>query len=140
HHAALLSDVVPLFASHAGASRLQLDFKNEVPFAEDEPLWRLLDFIEPLGERVLVSTGADWQLRKLRRLAPWLMLGFDIMHYVDWQPAHKPRSPHALPRRLGAYGYYDDHLIASKRIWSVPEYLLDRCERLLGLVPDVSAF
>ena len=140
HRAALLSEVVQAFERHAGVSRLQLDFKNEVPFAGDEPLWRLIHLIEPLGQRVIVSTGADWQLRKLRRLAPGLLLGFDVMHYIDWQPADEVRNPRALPRRLGAYGYYDDHPIATKRIWSVPEYLLDRCESLLGLVPDVSAF
>jgi glycerophosphoryl diester phosphodiesterase len=140
HRAALLSEVVRLCERHHGQSRLQLDFKNEVPLRHDEPLWRLIHLIEPLGERVIVSTGADWQLRKLRRLAPRLLLGFDVMHYIDWQPAHEPRNPRALPRRLGAYGYYDDHPIASTRIWSVPEYLLDRCESLLGLVPDVSAF
>ncbi|MCA1554724.1 MAG: hypothetical protein LC737_10130, partial [Chloroflexi bacterium] len=136
----VLSEVVPLFQGHAGISLLQLDFKNEHPLADDEPLHRLVNLIEPLGERVIVSTGADWQLRKLRRLAAWLMLGFDVMHYVDWQPAHQPRQPQALPRTLGAYGYYDDHPLASKRVWSVPDYLLDVCESLIGRVPDVSAF
>src|SRR5439155_6431872 len=140
HRAALLSEAVRSFERHHGRRRLQLDFEHEVPFAHDEPLWRLIRLVEPLGERVIVSTGADWQLRKLRRLAPRLLLGFDVMHYIDWQPANEPRDPRALPKRLGAYGYYDDHPIATKRIWSVPEYLLDRCESLLGLVPDVSAF
>ncbi|HVO43028.1 MAG TPA: hypothetical protein VMT34_10410 [Aggregatilineales bacterium] len=40
-----------------------------IPFPSDEPLHRLVDLIAPLGRRVQVSTGADWQLRKLRTMA-----------------------------------------------------------------------
>jgi len=140
YHVALLSDVVQLFQQHAGSTRLQLDFKNVIPLASDEPLQRLVQLIEPLGERVLVSSGADWQLRKLRKIAPWLMLGFDIMFYIDWEPMGKERDPRAFPKQRGAYGYYDDHILATARHWSVAEYLRDRCESLIGLVPDVSAF
>lgn len=137
---ALLRDVVRLFQERPGASRLQLDFKNVFPLPSDEPLHRLLNIIEPLGERVVVSSGADWQLRKLRKLAPWLMLGFDIMYYLDWQPPGHPRDPRVPPKHLGAYGYYDDNPLATARHWSTADYLLDRCESLLGLVPDVSVF
>lgn len=136
----VLSEVVKLFEAQGGNALLQLDFKNVIPLDSDEPLHRLIGLIEPLGARVLVSSGADWQLRKLRRLASWLALGFDIMYYIDWQPAYTRRSPHALPKQLGAYGYYDDHPLASRRVWSAPDYLLDRCESLMGLVPDVNAF
>jgi glycerophosphoryl diester phosphodiesterase len=138
HRVPLLSDVVSLFLALGGGTRLQLDFKNVYPLASDEPLHRLVKLIEPLGQRVLVSSGADWQLRKLRRIAPWLMLGFDIMFYIDWGPEGKARDPRALPKQRGAYGYYDDHPIAQQRIWSTAEYLRDRCESLMGLVPDVS--
>ncbi len=135
----VLSEVVQLFQEQRGLSRLQLDFKNVIPFASDEPLHRLLDLIEPLGERVLVSSGADWQLRKLHTLAPWLTLGFDIMGYLDWEPAHKTRNPRTYPKHLGAYGYYDDHPLAAARVWTAAEYLRDRCESLMGLVPNVWA-
>jgi glycerophosphoryl diester phosphodiesterase len=64
----LLSEVVPLMVN--STARLQLDFKNDRPLDSDEPLHRLVNLIAPLGERVLVSTGADWQLRRLRRIAP----------------------------------------------------------------------
>lgn len=137
---ALLSDVVRLFQERPGASRLQLDFKNVLPLPNDEPLRRLLKLIEPLGERVIVSSGADWQLCKLRKLAPWLMLGFDIMYYLDWQPPGHPRDPRVPPKHLGAYGYYDDHPLAAARLSSTTDYLQDRCESLLKLVPDVSVF
>lgn len=136
----LLSQVVQLFEKHGGSTRLQLDFKNVFPLESDEPLHRLTGLIEPLGDRVLVSSGADWQLRKIRKLAPWLRLGFDIMYYIDWQPANKARDPRAIPKHLGKYGYYDDHPIASTNTWSAADYLQDRCESLMGLVPDVSAF
>jgi glycerophosphoryl diester phosphodiesterase len=96
--------------------------------------------IEPLGERVIVSSGADWQLRRLRKLAPWLILGFDVMWYIGWQPADQDRDPRELPKHLGAYGYYDDHILATERHWSTAEYLRDRCESMMGLVPDVSVF
>jgi glycerophosphoryl diester phosphodiesterase len=140
YRAALLSDAVKLVQNHSSPSRLQLDFKNVIPLPNDGPLHRLINLIEPLGERVIVSTGADWQLRRLRKLAPWLMLGFDIMWYVDWQPMGTPRDPRAFPKQRGAYGYFDDHMLATARHWSVAEYLRDRCETLMGLVPDTSAF
>lgn len=134
---ALLSQVVSCFLSTPGKARLQLDFKNTRPFPNDEPLKRLVRLIEPLGERVLVSSGADWQLRKLRRLAPWLALGFDVMSYIHWAP------PDATPReeppyRIGAYGYYDDQPLAGLPGWSSQDYLRDRCESLARLVPGVS--
>jgi glycerophosphoryl diester phosphodiesterase len=136
----LLSDVVPMLWAHPHPARLQIDFKNMVPFSDDEPLRRLVRMIEPLGERVIVSSGADWQLRKLRRLAPWLDLGFDVQFYIDWQPAGKLRDPREYPKALGAYGYYDDHPIASQRFWPTADYLRDRCGALIGLVPQVSTF
>lgn len=138
--AALLGQVVELFLRASAATRLQLDFKNVFPLPTDEPLHRLVNLIAPLGDRVLVSSGADWQLRKLRHIAAWLMLGFDVMYYMDWEPADKVRDPRTFPKRRGAYGYYDDHMLATQRLWSIPEYLRDRCESLMGLVPDASAF
>ncbi len=136
----LLSDVVALLMSFPGAARLQLDFKNMLPFTSEEPLQRLIDLIEPLGNRVIVSTGADWQLRKLRRLAPWLELGLDIHFYIDWREPGQYVDPRMYPKQLGAYGYWDDHPIAAHRFWSTAEYLTDRCGALIGLVSGVSTF
>ncbi len=137
----LLSDVVTAFLEGSATSRLQIDFKNMIPFDDDEPMHRLIKLIEPLGERVIVSTGADWQLRRLRKLAPWLDLGLDIHFYIDWDPRDGERSPDEYPRARSAYaGYWDDHPIALERHWTTAEYLEDRCEMLLGLVPKVSTF
>ena len=138
--AALLSDVVALFEKSNNKAYLQIDYKNVIPFANDEPLHRLIKLIEPLDGRVIVSSGADWQLRKLRKIAPWLNLGLDIMWYISWQPANEPRDPRDFPKQLGAYGYYDDHILSTELHWPTAEYLRDRCESLIGLVPNVCAF
>lgn len=134
----LLSQVVALFQEFDTSTRLQIDFKNMIPLESDEPLHRLLRIIEPLQKRVLLSTGADWQLRKLRRMAPWLDLGFDIGFYLDFREP----SPHPLifPHQQGAYGYLDDHPLATTRFWSTADYLADRCGAFIGLVPEISVF
>lgn len=136
----LLSDVVALFGETLTSARLQLDFKNVLPFNDDEPLHRLVRLIEPLGEQVIVSTGADWQLRKLRKIAPWLDLGFDIQFYIDWRDPNREIDPCIPPYRRGAYGYWDDHPLATMHLTSPAEYLADRCASMVGLVPRLSTF
>lgn len=136
----LLSDVVAAFLAHAGRTRLQLDFKNLTPFPSDEPLERLAQIIAPLGDRVIVSSGADWQLRRLRRVAPWLELGLDVHFYLDWHAPGSRVQPGAVPGQVGAYGYWDDHPIARARHESTARYLADRCGALVGLVPGARIF
>jgi glycerophosphoryl diester phosphodiesterase len=109
-----------------------------IPLGSDEPLQRLLTIIEPLQKRVIVSTGADWQLRKLRQFAPWLDLGFDIGFYLDFrEPSGHPLD---FPHSKGAYGYLDDHPTALMKLWTTADYLADRCGAFVGLVPGVSVF
>ena len=136
----LLSQVVELFRADQGNTRLQLDFKNMIPFKDDEPLRRLVRLVEPIQERVIVSTGADWQLRKMRKLAPWLTLGFDIMQYIAWEPDAAQRDPREFPKLVGAYGYYDDHILASQAAMKTADYLSDRCESLLRQVENIAVF
>jgi len=136
----LLSDVVALFHEYPGASRLQLDFKNLLPFPSDEPLCRLVDMICQLGDRVIVSTGADWQLRALRRMAGWLDLGLDIHNNLDWRDLNDTFDERYPPFKCGAYGYWDDHPIASYRFWKTADYLAERCEMLALCVPKLSTF
>jgi hypothetical protein len=126
-----------LFREYPNGARLQLDFKNIIPFGDDEPLHRLLNLIQPLGDRVLVSSGADWQLRKLRALAPWLDLGFDPGFYIDLR-VHTDEDTDAHPRQQGAYGYVDDHPLAQRRLWPTADYLRDRCWTFMGLVSGAS--
>lgn len=135
----VLSDVIALFAQHGGNTHLQIDFKNLIPFPTPEPLERLLRIIEPLGERVLVSSGADWQLRQMRRMAPWLEIGLEVQLHLDWDEG-TDRDPRLPPHQRGAYGYYDDSLVAARHIWPVVEYLRDRCETLISLAPRISTF
>jgi len=140
HPPALLSEVVRAMVALPGHTRLQLDFKNVIPFADDEPLDRLISLIAPLEDRVIVSTGADWQLRRLRKRAPWLDLGFDVHFVIDWRPDGAPVDPRIPPYRKGAYGYWDDHPLATQRFYPAPAYLAERCEMMVSLVPGLSTF
>lgn len=140
NHVPLLSQVVDLFSAYSATTRLQIDFKNMIPFADDEPLTRLIRLIQPLGNQVIVSTGADWQLRKLRKLAPWLDLGFDIGFYLDVRQTEAGDNPLLYPKHVGIYGYTDDHPIATQRRWPTVDYLADRCGAFAGLVPNLSTF
>ena len=136
----LLSQVVTLLSERPEATRLQLDFKNVAPFPSDEPLRRLVELIRPLGDRVIVSSTADWQLRRLRSLAPWLDLGLDVHFYLKGALSGVSEDPWDGPRRRGAYGYLDEHRLAETRAWSTAEYLADRAATLLALVPGASTF
>lgn len=137
----LLSEVVRLFADYPQTStRIQLDFKSVFPFPTDEPIERLTRLIAPLGERVIVSSGADWQLRKMRRYAAWLDLGLDVHFYIDWREPGEYVDPRQIPKQLGAYGYWDDHALARAKVWRTADYLADKCGQLIGLVPRLSTF
>jgi glycerophosphoryl diester phosphodiesterase len=139
-HVPRLSQVVQLLLDYPNRSRLQLDYKNVIPFSDLEPLHRLVHLIEPLGDRVLVSSNADWQLRRLRRLANWLELGFDIQFYIDWRIPGEAVDPRVPPYRQGAYGYWDDHPLAVQRFWPTVDYLAERCDTLITLLPGVTTF
>ncbi len=134
----LLSEVVTLFLEKGGYTRLQIDFKNVLPMRDDEPLRRLVQLIEPLRDRVQVSSSADWHLRSLHRLASWLDLGFDIGFYLDYRP--HPVDPRLPPFRLGAYGYHDDHILAAQSLLNPAAYLEERCDLLYRSIPNVSTW
>jgi len=140
HPPALLSEVVAAFLAQGRQTRLQLDYKSVLPSTSDEPLRRVTRLIEPLGDRVIISSGADWHLRKLRRLASWLDLGFDIGFYLDWRDPSWIVDPRSPPYLLGAYGYYDDHVLAKMALLPHAMYLEERCEILLGQLPDTSTW
>lgn len=140
HHPPLLSEVVRAFLDHPGKTRLQLDYKAVFPSTNDEPLHRLIQLIEPLQDRVIVSSGADWHLRKMRRLAPWLDLGFDIGFYLDWRDPAWMIGPRMPPYQRGAYDYYDDHILARSRELPTAAYLAERCDALALAVPNSSTW
>jgi glycerophosphoryl diester phosphodiesterase len=140
HPPALLSEVVKTFLDSPGETRLQLDYKAVFPTTHDEYLRRLIHLIEPLGERVIVSSGADWHLRKLKRLAPWLDIGFDIGFYLDWRDSSWKVDPRMPPYQRGAYDYHDDHILARNPGFPVSTYLDERCDTLAVMVPGASTW
>lgn len=124
---ALLSQVVALVRRSDVPAELQLDLKaHPTALLTDERLRLLAQLIEPLGQRVRVSSVADWALRRLHALAPQVQLGFDPLLYLDL----REDDQEAPPFRTGAYGYRDDHPLAAAR-WGKPrDYLAARAEAL----------
>ena len=125
----LLSRVVDLLRGRPFPEELQLDLKvyASAP-ARESALRSLAELVAPLGQRVRVSSTADWALWRLHALAPDLRLGFDPLLYLDVRPADS--DPDAPPYRTGAYGYRDDHPLASRRWGTAAEYLRERAEAL----------
>ena len=128
----LLPEAVALAAGEGAFLELQIDLK---PFGrlDASAMASLARVLEPLGKRVRVSSGADWALWPLHRVAPDLPLGFDPLHYLDL-PSKNP-TPEEPPFRLGAYGLRDDHPVALRRWGSTAEYLALRLEILLRQAP-----
>ena len=82
------------------------------------PLFLLfLDPARAIQLVIIISTALSIVVLRgqLGAIAPWLLLGFDIMWYIDWQPPDSPRDPLTFPKQRGAYGYYDDHMLATAR-------------------------
>ncbi len=126
---ALLSEVVAM--ARDSGTEIQLDLKDWRPMSEERA--RALDeLIAPIRERVIVSSGQDWNLLRLRRFAPEMAIGFDPGFYF----AHPTEDPNAaMPRARGAYGYLDDHPLAFGRTGETAEYLRERFELLLLQAP-----
>lgn len=128
----LLAEAIAQAAASATLQELQLDLK---PFGRPtvETLRGLAEAVRPLGERVRITSGADWALRLLQRLDPGLALGFDPLLYVDLpRGAGEDEEP---PFRLGAYGLRDDHPLAMERWGETADYLALRLEALLRQAP-----
>ncbi len=134
-----LADVVTALRGVNRALKVQVDVTEQEPLPR-EVAARLGHALATLREnsylRVVVSSGADWNLRILRRLDPTLNVGFDLLYYLD-APVDEPRR---LPTRTSAYGYLDDHPLGYGRLMSPKEYLEDRVGVLLEQVPGASEF
>jgi glycerophosphoryl diester phosphodiesterase len=135
----LLSEIVPLFQDIVDV-RLHLDFKSFLPFATTEPLERFANLLRPLKDRVIVSTGVDWQLRRLRHIAPWLDLGLDPGFYLDWRGPDAEPNDRTPPYYRGAYGYLDADLFARQALLPTADYLAERYEGLKRQVDGLSTF
>ena len=127
----LLSEAVSLIQGHARFRELQLDLKESVP-STDAILNRLLRIVEPVKDKVRVTSGADWALRRLRALDADLSLGFDPLLYLEVEGW----GEEVPPFRLGAYGYWDDHPLATRRWGTSADYLVARAEALWTQAPS----
>lgn len=128
----LLSDVVTLMSG--SSTHLQLDLKDWRPLTKTR-VEVLSSLTEQLGDRVLVSSGQDWNLRALAAYRSGLRLGFDPDHYVAAQARKVP-----IPARLGAYAYRDDHPLAIGRSQSVQDYWRERVGDLVAKCPSAGEF
>jgi glycerophosphoryl diester phosphodiesterase len=130
----LLSQALELLRNHPNPVELQLDLKSHARYT-DHLLMSLLRVVEPVKERIRVTSPADWAVRRLRSLDGDIPLGFDPMLYLNVGKAGE-RDPQIPPFRLGEYGYWDDHPLASRR-WGKPaEYLAARAEALWLQAPS----
>jgi glycerophosphoryl diester phosphodiesterase len=130
----LLSEVVEL--AQGCRTELQLDLKDWRPMALDR-LRALSRVVEPIKDRVVVSTGQDWNLARLHRVDPEIAFGFDPGHYLDYAIEGQNLF---LPRTMGAYGYRDDHPMAFGRTEATSDYLRERFEMLSLQVPAAREF
>lgn len=126
-----LENAIALLQAHPQTQRLQLDLKPYLPL-NDAVLKNFLSILEPVLDRVQVSTVADWVVRGLHRALPELALGFDPLLYLDIAE-DEPRPEGIPPFRIGAYGLLDNHPLAAYR-WGTPgEYFAARAEGLWTL-------
>jgi glycerophosphoryl diester phosphodiesterase len=125
----LLSEVVEM--ARGCNTELQLDLKDGRPMPA-ERLQVLSRVVEPIKERVVVSTGQDWNLARLHRADPEVAFGFDPGHYLDYAMEGQNIF---LPRTMGAYGYRDDHPMAFGRTEATCDYLRERFEMLAMQAP-----
>ena len=130
---ALLPDAVDQLQRNPGTVELQLDLKPDV-YSSDAVLSRLVASLRPVKDRVRVTSPSDWALRRLRALDRELPLGFDPLLYleIDYGEDSDPTVP---PFRRGAYGYWDDHPLSTRRWGSAAAYLAARAEALWNQAP-----
>ncbi len=129
----LLSEALDLLGQHPHPVELQLDLKSDAYYS-NAVLSRLAADLHPLKDRVRVTSPADWALRRLHAIDPDLALGFDPLLYLAWDSG-EPRDPRLPPFRLGPYGYWDDHPLASRRWGETVDYMAARAEALWAQAP-----
>jgi glycerophosphoryl diester phosphodiesterase len=130
----LLSEVVEL--ARGFETEMQLDWKDW-RLMSAERVRALADTVAPIRERIIVSTGQDWNLRRLRDADPSFPFGFDPGHYIA---RRSETDPVFLPHGSGAYGYRDDHPLAIGKANDVRDYLAARMETFLLLAPGAREY
>jgi glycerophosphoryl diester phosphodiesterase len=130
----LLSEIVELMRDCD--TEIQLDLKDWRPMPP-ERLRALTDTIAPVKDRVIISSGQDWNLARLHQSDPEIRFGFDPGHYID----HAIEGDSVfLPRTMGAYGYRDDHPLAFGRTEATCDYLEQRMAMLMLQTPGASEY
>jgi len=126
----LLSQTLEMVSCHSQPIELQLDLKPHPPL-DDKLLAKLVTALEPVKDRVRVTSPADWALRRLRAMDADLPLGFDPLLYLDVSTHQMEEDGLPVPPfREGAYGYWDDHPLATRRWGKTADYLAARAESL----------
>ncbi len=128
-----LEGAIDLLKSYPNGGRLQIDLK---PFTPLSPplLAHFQTLIDPVMDRVQVSSVADWAVRALSGTFPDLALGYDPLLYLDVLD-QEPRSDDIPPFRVGSYGLLDDHPLSAFQ-WGTPgDYFAARAEALLVQAP-----
>ncbi len=128
-----LDDAIHLLKQFPNCRRLQLDLKPFSPLNQ-HMLNNFSSIIEPIMDRVQVTSVADWAVRTLSIHSPKLALGFDPLLYLDLE-SDEPRPEIIPPFRVGAYGLLDDHPLSAYQ-WGTPgDYFAARANALLTQVP-----
>jgi glycerophosphoryl diester phosphodiesterase len=132
HRPPLLSEVFELLRAQASPTVLELDVKDVEPwpYSRVDELARL---VEPVRDRVIFGGHADWNLRRLVQVDSRIRVGFNPALYLDWVPPNS--APDASPDEVGAYGYRDRHPLARARNQPPSDYLWERVNGLMRLVP-----
>ena len=134
----LLSQALDIISGHPHSVELQLDLKPYAPL-DGQVLAGLVTTLQPVKDRVRVTSEADWALRRLRVLDADLPLGFDPLLYLDVTPHQTQVQGLAVPPlRQGAYGYWDDHPLAIRRWGEKADYLAARTEALWAQAPPAA--
>jgi len=129
----LLPQAIDLLRRYPGQVELQLDLKPDV-YSSDDVLAQLVASLQQVRGRVRVTSPSDWALRRLHGLDPGLALGFDPLLYLELDQGEES-NPAVPPFRRGAYGYWDDHPLATRRWGSAAAYLAARAEALWAQAP-----
>ena len=125
-----LDQAIALVATNPTLEKLQLDLKPQTALTP-ALIRSLLEVIQPVFDRIQISSVADWAIRALCRFSPDLKLGFDPLLYLD-VPSGELRSSIVPPFRVGAYGLLDDHPL-SAYIWGEEkDYFTARAESLIS--------
>jgi len=124
-----LGDALAAIAAAPYPTVFELDLKElePWPWPRVEAFAKLL---EPVRDRVLLGTEADWNLRRILTVDPLIPVSLNPGAYLDWEA--EDGHP-VLPR--GAYGYLDRHPLASRRGGPIRDYLADRFGGISRLVP-----